>query len=129
MENSLHEPQVNWYAVKLLFESVHSGNPLLDKVDEHYLANEKLFEESIILVNAIAMEQAYQIAEDLARKSEHEYSNVYGELVKWKFISILHVFELDDKELKTGTEIYSRFIHAKKENSSADIINRYYPET
>lgn len=131
MEDNSQELQVNWYAVKLLFESIHSGNPIPipnENDQQHYANNEKLFEESIILVKAITMKQAYEIAEDLAKKSEHEYFNVYGELVKWQFVSILHSFELNDKELAPGTEIYSRFIHAKRDNNINDIIMRYYPE-
>ena len=128
MEKSSQESQINWYTVKLLFESIHSGNPIPYKIDEHYLANEKLFEESIILVKAITMEQAKEVAEELANKSEHDYFNAYGELVKWQFVSILHVFELNDDELTTGTEIYSRFIYAQKEDSGEDIIMCYFPE-
>lgn len=129
MEKNLPESQVNWYAVKVLFESVHSGKPLPDKVDEHYYNNdEKLFEESIILVKAATIEQACTIAREQAKQSEHEYSNAYGQLVKWKLVNILHAFELNDDEIENGTEIYSRFIHAKKENNIQDIITRYYPE-
>lgn len=130
MEQNFQESQLNWYAVKLLFESIHSGNPLLDKSDEHYYDNnEKLFEESIIIVQATTTKQAYNIAQDQAKQSEHEYLNTYGQLVKWKFINILHVFELNDSELKGGVEVYSRFIHAKKEDTIRDIIMQYYPES
>ncbi|MEW6426027.1 MAG: DUF4288 domain-containing protein [Bacillota bacterium] len=129
MESNSQEFQVNWYTAKLLFESIHSGNPIPNEIDQHNFANnDKLFEESIILVKAVTMKQAYEIAEELAKKSEHEYMNVYGELVKWQFVRILHAFKLNDKELTPGTEIYSRFIHAKRDNSINDIIMRYYPE-
>lgn len=129
MEQNSQEPQINWYAVKVLFESIHFGNPLPDKVDEHYYDNnEKLFEESVILVKATTIEQAFKIAEGQAKQSEHEYLNTYNQLVKWQLVSILHAFELNDHELKNGTEIYSRFIHARKEDSVKDVITRYYPE-
>ncbi|MED0670109.1 DUF4288 domain-containing protein [Aneurinibacillus aneurinilyticus] len=129
MEPNLQESQINWYAIKILFESIHFGNPLPDKIDEHYYDNnKKLFEESIILIKAKTIEQAYNIAEEQAKQSEHEYLNSYGQLVRWKFVNILHAFELNDDEFKTGTEIYSRFIHAKKEDTYKDIIIQYYPE-
>lgn len=45
--------QHNMYAVKLLFESVHSGEPDTTKMDEYYEeSHDTLFEESIILVKA-----------------------------------------------------------------------------
>lgn len=129
MEQNLREPQINWYTVKLLFESLHSGNPLPDKIDEYDSdSNEKLFEESIILVKAMTIDQAYKIAEDQAKKSEHEYMNTYGQLVKWQFVSIVDGFEINDNEWKNGMEVYSRFIHARKEENAKDIVIRYYPE-
>lgn len=128
--NQSQKSQVNWYTVKVLFESLHHGDPIPQKLDKDYFDNSdmKLFEESIILVKATTIEQAYEIASDLARKSEHEYLNTYGELVKWQYVSMIHAYELDCDNFTTGTEIYSRFIYAKKENNNRDIIMRYYPE-
>lgn len=67
-------------------------------------------------------------AEKQAKRSEHEYLNAYGETVKWQLVSVLHAFELDDDECENGTELYSRFIHAKREDDVKHIIARYYPE-
>ncbi|ERI09378.1 DUF4288 domain-containing protein [Aneurinibacillus aneurinilyticus] len=67
-------------------------------------------------------------AEKQAKRSEHEYLNAYGETVKWQLVSVLHAFELDDDEWENGTELYSRFIHAKREDDVKHIIARYYPE-
>lgn len=56
------------YAVKLLFESVHSGEPNPSKIDEHYEENhDTLFEESIILVKANSLEEAH----DLGKKDRY----------------------------------------------------------
>lgn len=70
------------YAVKVLFESIHSGNPLPHKIDKNFENNrKKLFEESIILVREINMEKAIVAAAAFAKKAEHEFLNSYGETI------------------------------------------------
>lgn len=129
MDTKSTEAQTRWYAVKVLFESVHSGDPLPDKSDaDDSDDNLKLFEESIILVKALNESQANERAALHAKKGEHEYLNAYGVSIKVQFVRILHTFELNDDELTDGTEIYARFIHARNENTAMDIIKRYYPE-
>lgn len=108
-----------WYAVKVLFESVHAE----DKNE-----NLKLFEESIFLVKAFHEDEANEKAKVFAKKAEHEYVNTYGVSIKSQFVTILHTFELNDHELTDGTEIYARYIHAQKEDSAKIISKRYYPE-
>ncbi|CAM3639092.1 DUF4288 domain-containing protein [Brevibacillus invocatus] len=128
METNSRPPQTKWYAVKVLFESVHSGGSDHQKNENNDGNNIKLFEESIILVKETNMEKAIEIAEKFAKKAEHESLNSFGETVKHQFVRQLHTFELNDDEITIGTEIYSRFIHASNENSAIDVIKRYYPE-
>lgn len=121
--------QHNMYAVKLLFESVHSGEPDPTKIDEHYEENQNtLFEESIILVKANSLEEAYELGEKIAMQSEEPYDNVYGEQVTWTFRKVLHVFELDDTPFETGKELYARFLHVKKNETVDTVAQKYYPE-
>lgn len=121
--------QHNMYAVKLLFESVHSGEPHPTKMDGHYEENhDTLFEESIILVKANSLEEAYELGEKIAIHSEESYDNTYGEQVTWTFRKVLHVFELDDTPFETGKELYARFLHVKKNETVHTIVKAYYPE-
>ncbi|EOQ08911.1 hypothetical protein KQ3_04019 [Bacillus cereus B5-2] len=121
--------QHNMYAVKLLFESVHSGEPDPTKIDEHYEENpDTLFEESIILVKANSIEEAHELGEKIAIHSEESYDNMYGEQVTWTFRKILHVFELDDTPFETGKELYARFLHVKKNKTVDTVVKAYYPE-
>ncbi|OTW66570.1 S-ribosylhomocysteinase [Bacillus thuringiensis serovar roskildiensis] len=121
--------QHNMYAVKLLFESVHSGEPDPTKIDEHYEENhDTLFEESIILVKASSLEEAPALGEQIAIQSEHTYVNMYDEQITWKFRKVLHVFELDDTPFETGKELYARFLHVKKNETVDSIVKAYYPE-
>ncbi|MGE7886276.1 DUF4288 domain-containing protein [Bacillus cereus] len=117
------------YAVKLLFESVHSGEPDPSKTDEHYEKNHNtLFEESIILVNANSLEEAHELGEKIAIQSEHTYDNMHNEQITWTFRKVLHVFELNDTSFETGTELYARFLHVKKNETVDTVIEKYYPE-
>ncbi|MFB5251225.1 DUF4288 domain-containing protein [Bacillus cereus] len=117
------------YAVKLLFESVHSGEPNPSKIDEHYEENhDTLFEESIILVKANSLEDAHELGEKIALQSEDTYDNMYDVQVTWKFRKVLHVFELNDTSFETGTELYARFLHVKKNETVDTVVKQYYPE-
>ncbi|KKZ93934.1 hypothetical protein B4147_4873 [Bacillus wiedmannii] len=121
--------QHNMYAVKLLFESVHSGEPDPTKVDEHYEeSHNTLFEESIILVKANSIEEAHELGEKIAIHSEESYDNMYGEQVTWTFRKVLHVFELDDTPFEMGKELYARFLHVKKNEKVDTVVRAYYPE-
>ncbi|PIE95083.1 S-ribosylhomocysteinase [Bacillus fungorum] len=121
--------QHNMYAVKLLFESVHSGEPDPTKIDEHYDKNHDiLFEESIILVKASRLEAAHALGEQIAIQSEHTYDNMYDEQITWTFRKVLHVFELDDTPFETGKELYARFLHVKKDETVNAVVQKYYPE-
>lgn len=120
--------QHNMYAVKLLFESVHSGEPDPTKMDEHYEENhDTLFEESIILVKAHSLKEAHALGEQIAIQSEHTYDNMYGEQITWTFRKLLHVFELDDTPFETGKELYARFLHVKKNETVDTVVQKYYP--
>ncbi|WP_002145359.1 DUF4288 domain-containing protein [Bacillus cereus] len=117
------------YAVKLLFESVHSGEPDPSKIDGHYEENhDTLFEESIILVKANSLEEAHELGEKIAIQSEDTYDNMYDVQVTWKFRKVLHVFELNDTSFETGTELYARFLHVKKNETVDTVVKQYYPE-
>ncbi|MGX5495952.1 DUF4288 domain-containing protein [Bacillus toyonensis] len=117
------------YAVKLLFESVHSGEPNPSKIDEHYEENhDTIFEESIILVKANSLEEAHDLGKKIAIQSENTYDNVYDQQVTWKFQKVLHVFELDETPFETGKELYARFLHVKKNETVDTVVKKYYPE-
>ncbi|UKS29657.1 DUF4288 domain-containing protein [Paenibacillus sp. HWE-109] len=126
---SRKESNWKWYGVKLLFESVLSGEPIPEKIDESYLNTQKLYEEMIMLLKDKSLEQAYKQGESTGKQSEHSYFNGYGEQVEWKFIMVLDVFELLDDVIKSGVEVYSRFIHSTKYISTDDVIQQYYPES
>jgi hypothetical protein len=118
-----------WYAVKLLYECIITGNPNPETIDKNYTNAHKTYEESIMLVKAQSFEHAYSIAEKKAKEEEIDYLNPYEEKVEWKFVEAIDCFHLFDEELETGTELYSRFFHVPKDVPLEEVIYHYYPET
>jgi hypothetical protein len=118
-----------WYAVKLLYECIITGNPSPETIDENYSDTHKTYEESIILVKAQSFDQAYSIAEKKAKEQEIDYHNPYDEMVEWQFVEALDCFILIDEKLQSGTELYSRFLRVPKYVPREKVIDHYYPET
>lgn len=123
------KPSWEWYAVKLLYECIITGNPNPETIDKNYTNTYKTYEESIMLVKAQSFEHAYSIAEKKAKDEEHHYLNPYEETVEWKYVDALDCFILIDEKLQTGTELYSRFLRVPKDVPREKIISHYYPET
>lgn len=71
---------------------------------------------------------AYNTAERKAKQEEVKYHNPYNQLVEWRFLEAIDAFEFDD-ELKSGTEVYSRFIRITKGVSIDTFMKSFYPET
>lgn len=109
---------LNWYGVQLLFESIVLNSPY----------DQKTYEESIIIVKANSLEEAALKAEEKAINEEVDYQNVYGNLVRWKFVKIVEIYEILDNDLKQGTEVFSRYIIADKNDSLEMVMERYFPQ-
>lgn len=115
-----------WFTVAVLYESIHEGKPI--HVDDHYDSSVKTYEESHFLLKAASTEEASRLGEKLGIENEHTYKNQYGETVHWKFIKVLDCFELIEEELQWGTEIFSRYIVVEKEESTQDVLKRFFQE-
>ena len=87
-----------WYAVDLLFKSVHPENH----------EQEWLWEERIFLVEAGTEDEARQKGERLGKAEEVEYISATGDLVRWAFQQIERVCPIES--LEDGSELFSRFL-------------------
>jgi predicted transcriptional regulator len=104
-----------WYCVSVLSVAQHD--------DKH--PSDALWEEQMFLVDAQHEEDARVKGEKFARANRAEYRNVAGEMVRWKFEKIESVHEVMDEELKSGTEVFSRFLRqAQVEN----LLKSPFPE-
>ena len=90
-----------WYSAALLFESVHP--------DPTPGQSERLYEESIRLIQAGSEDDARTKAEYLGREGEHTYKTASGEKVEWRFVKVMDMHEILVDNLEDGTEIFSRF--------------------
>lgn len=94
-----------WYAVNLLFKSVHPGHP----------ENESLWEERIVLVRADSEEDARHEGEKIGKSEEVEYVAANCDLVRWTFQQVERACEVET--LEHGSELFSRFLHEREVES------------
>jgi hypothetical protein len=101
-----------WFGAKLLFESSnrHEGNRVLQ-------------EESIRLLQADNEEQAHSKAGQLGISEQHEYQNEQGETVAWRFVALLEVQDLCERDVYDGMEVFSTMKWNTAENSIKDTPN------
>ena len=87
-----------WFAVNLLFKSVHP----------HDTGHDWLWEERIFLIRAPSEAEARQEGERLGKAEEHDFTSATGDLVRWTFQQVESVSEIDS--LEHGSELFSRFL-------------------
>ena len=92
----------NWFAVRLLFESVHSEQEKPDNT----------FEDRIVLFEAANEEAARQSARKYGEGEESGFINANGRRVSIFFREILDCQELIDEALTNATEVYHTFLTA-----------------
>jgi Domain of unknown function (DUF4288) len=106
-----------WYAGNLFFRAVHSKRP----------ETEPDWEERIVLLEADDESAARALAENLGKSAEHEYyvSKAETDLLKWTFVKVQKLYAIDDPVLRSGTEVFSRFLR----HSDAESLLRPFAET
>ncbi len=118
----MNDMNMNWYSVKLLYKMTVTGKPEPALMDEYFSNSTEFFEESIVLAKADSFENAFQIAEDNARKNTEVYINKYGQAVTKKLYDTINCFELCDSP-QMLTEVYSTIFcknEGSDENSAID---------
>ena len=94
------------FSVSLLFENISDPNP-----------DNRLWEESIVLIEADSEEKARFEAETVGKSHEVTYHTRDGGHADWRFIRIERVYDLDDNELVHGCEVFSRFLRKSEVDS------------
>ena len=92
--------QVGWYGVRLIFEALHPAGT----------DGERLFEERIILVRAASREEAREKGQQFGVAGQTEYTNAYGDKVRWVLQHIIDVATILDETVGDGSEVYSAFL-------------------
>jgi hypothetical protein len=63
------------------------------------------------------MDEAEREAERIGRKGEHKYRSMTGEEITVSFDRVLAAFEIAERHLTSGTEIFSRSLLASEAES------------
>lgn len=101
----------NWFSVRLLFVSDIEGA----------VNDERLCEESIVVVKAADEESARLAAERVAVTNESEYPNDQGEKVRWRFVRVLEIQDLCEATLTHGAEVWSKMFY-ESQTRDPDIV-------
>ena len=98
-----------WYTANLLFRADH-----LNQADP-----DPVWEEKIVLVEAGDESEARLLAERMGKDGEHEHyvSKAQNDLLRWTFVKLQKVYTLDDTILRSGTELFSRFLRQSEVES------------
>jgi len=67
-----------------------------------------LYEETVMLVEAESIDEAFNKTEMLAKENHLAYLNINGETVRWSLEQIVDVVPILADVLQNGTEIYTR---------------------
>jgi hypothetical protein len=89
-----------WFTANILFKADHGG-----------IANYKpLWEEQIVLFQAVSESDAEAKATAYGQSHQHEYTNDEGTLIRWSFQKVERVYAVESTALVDGTELFSRFL-------------------
>jgi hypothetical protein len=76
-----------------------------------------VWEQQVILIQSATEADAKIRAEQIGKEKEHEYISATGDRVRWVFRHVESVFQLFDEQLKSGTEVYSRYLRTDEVTS------------
>lgn len=96
---------MSWFSVSLLFRAVH--NEIISDTD--------LWEERIVMIDGNTEDDAINEGLRIGKSEEHEYlvsSNDSNpeQMVRWSFVQIERVCEIEGNSLVNGWEIFTRYL-------------------
>lgn len=95
------------FSASLLFRSLRDGKFL----------ESNLWEESIVLIEALSDEEALEIATALGKQRGLSYRSVDQVEVTWEFFAVERVFTLDTSSISSGSELFSRHLRSSEVQS------------
>ena len=98
-----------WFSASLLFQSIPSED----------VGRPPLWEDVIVLIEATTGAEAETHAAMMGRSREHEYSVAKPKphQLRWVFVRVERVCEVDGDTLGHGTELFSRFLRDSEATS------------
>ncbi|WP_413937098.1 DUF4288 domain-containing protein [Nitrospira sp. BLG_1] len=98
-----------WYAASLFMKGIHIVDPPI----------KPLWEESIVLIEAPDDLRATEKAGEIGRSKEHSYyvDKPSRHEMRWEFIQVERVYEIDSSTFSAGLELFSRFLRDSEAES------------
>jgi len=96
-----------WYGVRTLYRLTARGKP--EWRHKYFDARSTLVEDRIVLFRASSFGDAIAQAEKEARVHcrQNRFENIYGQTVRMRYLGAYDAFELFDKKILAGSEVYS----------------------
>ena len=116
-----------WFGVKLIFVNKVQGKPDAKLIDEKYKKDYVAYEERVVIVKANSFNKAYKKAIKKAKEEKDEYKNIYGQKVIFSYFNAIDCFEIYDKKIKNGSEVYSCFYESNQKVSEGDFVEKTFP--
>lgn len=91
---------MKWYVASLLFKAIHSQP----------VSQDDLWEERLVLLSADTLDAARQMAQATGNVPVVGYAGEGDDQIIWTFRHVERVYEIQQAELQSGTEIFSRFL-------------------
>ncbi len=88
-----------WFSVDLLFRAIHNGIE----------TDTDVWEERIVVINANDEQDARNECLKLGKSEEHEYF-ANAQIVKWTFVQIERVCEIEGNSLVNGLQVFTRYL-------------------
>lgn len=103
---------MTWFSASIFYRAVHSEPR----------SEPDLWEERIVLLEAIDLEDAMSKARTLGPEGETSYAVTDVDAVAWSFDRVASVVEIDGDTLRHGTELFSRFL---RESEAISLITPF----
>lgn len=123
----MNKENIKWFTVKIINVIDVIGSAIPELVDKHFLENYRAYEESILLVKADSFEQAYEIAEKLAKQDQTEYINIYGQRVEKRYYEAIDCYSVGEERIKSGLEVYSTFVRSTTQVQPNEFVQTFFP--
>lgn len=102
-----NDNEEGWYAVSCIWRAIRDDAP----------APDDLCEEIILLVHARDPNEAATQACTLSERERMQYTAADGHQVSWAPLCVLGVHEIEKGELKSGAELFCRFMRLSEVES------------
>ncbi|MDJ1504038.1 DUF4288 domain-containing protein [Xanthocytophaga agilis] len=123
----MKKEDMKWYGVKLVYVFTIQGLPIVELIDKNYIENYRGYEESIVIIKAQSFDEAYELAEKVARKNESDHTNIYGQRVEKRYLESLDCFWIFEERIKSGMEVYSQMIDSTTQVETEDFLDTTFP--